>query len=283
MRTCLDLAERQYDLVLCPLLFSFAYRKSCTDLWSYLSREHLVLDHLMIDSGAPTVRSQGIYIDRDEYGQFIQWVQENPLVNQVTPVSLDVIPRDRSETEKCAQASLENFLYLKKCRVNSLPVYHYGEHRKWLDRILEQTNHIGLGGMAKLLQKRQRLEWLDGVWEYLMKQNIKGLKVHGFAQTSPSTMQRYSWYSVDSASAVISAAMGRVYLPKFYCANRCFSLLAGTKMLAGHASLLDGLVKDEINAYLNSIGFNYRDLFDHYKRIAINVRFFMNFVEEIKQ
>ena len=286
MRTCLDLAERQNNLVLCPLLFSFAYRESCSDLWSYLDQDDLILDSFMVDSGAPTVRSQGIYIDLDEYAQVIRWIQDNPLVRQATAVSLDVIPRDRSETEECAEASLENFLYFKEQGISSIPVYHYREQRKWLDKMLENTNHIGLGGMAKFLHKRQRLEWLDGVWEYLMKQNIKGLKVHGFAQTALTTMQRYPWFSVDSASAVMAAAVGRVYLPGVndggYTYTRYFPLSAGTKMSAMHASRLKGTVKEEISAYLKSIGFRYEDLFNHYKRIAINVQFFMNFVKEVK-
>ena len=144
--------------------------------------------------------------------------------------------------------------------------------------------------MAKLLQKRKRLEWLDNTWEYLQRQNITDLRVHGFAQTSVSTMQRYPWWSVDSTSALMSAAMGRVYLPRFssdgYDYTRYFSISAGEKLPTrwrDHADYLCGPVKEEIATYLNSIGFNYRDLFDHYKRIAINVRFFMNFVNEVKQ
>ena len=90
--TCLDLAGRQGNLVLCPLLFSFAYRQSCSDLWSYLDQDNLILDNLMIDSGAPTVHSKGVHIDLEEYGRFIRWVQDNGWVKQVTAVSLDVIP-----------------------------------------------------------------------------------------------------------------------------------------------------------------------------------------------
>lgn len=285
--TCLDLSERQNNLVLCPLLFSFAYRKSCSDLWSYLDQDDLILDSLMIDSGAPTVCSKGIQVDLDEYGQFIQWVQGNPWVKHVNPVSLDVIPRDRSETEKCAQASLANFLHFKDLGIDSLPVYHYGEHRKWLDMMLDHSTYIGLGGMHQSESRRSRHEWLDGVWDYLEKQNIKGLKVHGFAQTALPVMQRYDWCSVDSTSAVMAAAMGRVSLPGLnfdgtYDYSRSFSLPAGKKMSAGHAARLNGAVKEEISLYLNTIGFQYKDVFNHYRRVAINVRLFMGFIKEVK-
>lgn len=281
-KICLDLSERRDNLVLCPLLFSFAYRKSCSDLWSYLSKRDLIVDHFMLDSGAPTVRSKGVYVDLDEYAQVIRWVQDNPWVKQATTVSLDVIPRDRSEREECAAASLRNFLYFKEQGIDSIAVYHYGEKRKWLDKMLAHSSYIGLGGM----QRGSHEEWLDRTWRYLIRQNIKGLKVHGFAQTALTTMQRYDWHSVDSASAVMAAAMGKVYLPGVndggYTYTRYCSLSAGTKMSAVHASRLKGTVKEEISAYLKSIGFRYEDLFNHYKRIAINVRFFMNFIQEVK-
>jgi len=242
----------------------------------------------MIDSGAVSVASKGIHVDLDEYGQFINWVQGNGWVKQVIPVSLDVIPRDRSETEKCAQASLANFLYFKKSGIDSLPVYHYGEHRKWLDKILDHSTYIALGGMHQSESRRSRHEWLDETWEYLIRQNIKGLRVHGFAQTALPVMQRYPWCSVDSTSAVMAACYGKVYLPGLnfdgtYDFTRSFSLPAGKKMSAGHASSLTGPVKEEISLYLNTIGFRYQDMFDHYKRIAINVCLFIGFIKEVKQ
>ena len=82
--------------------------------------------------------------------------------------------------------------------------------------------------------------------------------------------------------------MGKAYLPGLnfdgtYDYTRSFSLPAGKKMSANHAANLNGPMKEEISMYLNNIGFNYRDLFDPYKRIAINVRSFMSFIEEVKQ
>ena len=79
-RICLDLAKRRGRRVFCPLLFSVAYLQSCSDLWEYLDRGDLILDHLMIDSGAVSVASKGIDIDLEKYAYFIHCVRDNPLV-----------------------------------------------------------------------------------------------------------------------------------------------------------------------------------------------------------
>ena len=96
--TCLDLSERQAKLILCPLLFSFAYSNACPDLWNYLDRGDLILDQLMIDSGAPTVWSKGLHINLDDYAQFINWVRDNKRIKNLTCVSLDVLPTRRDES-----------------------------------------------------------------------------------------------------------------------------------------------------------------------------------------
>jgi len=279
-------------VLVCPLLFSFAYPEAITTLRRFLDKADLILDDVMLDSGAPTVWSKGLHIDIDDFARFILWVRDYKRIKTTTCVALDVLPikRDQStveEIDKCAETSLKNFLYFKELEIDSIAVYHFGENRRWLDKILEHTSHIGLGGMHKLQKKSAHREWLDDTWDYLLNQNIKALKVHGFAQTSISVMQRYDWHSVDSTSALMSAAMGRVYLPGFnvdssYSYTKCSTLMAGAKHPPQHAAQLNGLQKDGIEAYLKSIGFKYEDLFDHYQRIAINVQFFMDFVEEMK-
>ena len=60
-----------------------------------------------------------------------------------------------------------------------------------------------------------RHRWLDEVFNYLDKRNVRGLTVHGFAQTAVPTMIRYQWDSVDSTSAAKLAGYGKVMLPRF--------------------------------------------------------------------
>ena len=55
-----------------------------------------------------------------------------------------------------------------------------------------------------------------------------------------------------------------------------YSDVDSIKMLDG---TFGGLIK--INDLVSRL-VEYEDLFDHYKRIAINVQFFMDFVEEVK-
>jgi len=298
MNTCLRLAEEKLkeNLLICPLLFSFAYPVGVENLFKFLNRNGLILDHVMLDSGAPTVWSKGLHIDLDDYSRFILWVRDYKRIKRVTCVSLDVIRAKRDvwnieEMDRCAETSLKNFLYFKTLGIDSIAVYHYGEQRKWLDKILEHTNHVGLGGMHKLQKKSAHREWLDGTWDYLEKQNVKDLKVHGFAQTSISGMQRYPWHSVDSTSALMSAAMGRVYLPGLdadgsYNFSRCNYLAAGDRTFEpDHARWLGRVpeAREKLVRYLHSIGHKWDDLFDPYKRVEMNVKFFRQFVRRLNQ
>jgi hypothetical protein len=244
----------------------------------------------MLDSGAPTEASQGRYLDIDEYAQVIKWTrQKKKLVRQVTAVSLDVIPTETIDPETSAKASFQNFRYFQEQGIESLAVFHHGEEMKWLDRILEHTSDIALGGMKENRSQEDRHSWLDQVFNYLDKRNIRGLTVHGFAQTAVPTMTRYQWDSVDSTSAVKLAGYGKVMLPRF--TSRGYNYRQPVVLYAGdglppryqeHTDHISGTVKEEIRSYLSEIGFTYSDLSDYYKRMGINVQFFTNFLRKVK-
>ena len=68
MNTCLKLAKLEGNVLVCPLLFSFAY-PGFSDLRRYLDQADLVLDHVMLDSGSPSVWSKGLHINLDDYSR----------------------------------------------------------------------------------------------------------------------------------------------------------------------------------------------------------------------
>lgn len=284
MEICLErLSTIKGRVLTCPLLFSFAYPVSLMRLFLYLDRNDLVIHHIMIDSGAFSAWSKGIEIDLEEYAEWVANVATYNRVRSLDCVALDVIPKDKSEREESAKQSFKNYLRMKKLGVDSIPVFHYGETFKWLDKMLEHTNHIGLGGVARLrIDNRQ---WLDKVFRYLDKQNIRGLKVHGFGQTSVPNLQRYSYFSVDSTSALMAAANARVYAPKFIGEGpydfRHHWMLDVNEWPRGNGDD-DQVLCGPVTRYLHSIGFEYEDIFDHYKRIGINVMFFKNLINQIE-
>ena len=93
--------------------------------------------------------------------------------------------------------------------LDPIPIYHYGESRKWLDKILESgCKYIGLGGMGNA-SRRERLAWLDSVFNGLPND----IKLHGFGVSAIGLLFRYPWYSADSTTWLRYAAYGITMIP----------------------------------------------------------------------
>lgn len=148
---------------------------------------------LFLDSGAYSAFNSGAVIDLPE---FIEYVRETQETWDVV-ASLDVIGND--------EASWENYVKMREAKVRCIPVYHYGERESFLEKMVDECDYIGLGGVAQLGVGDPLFDWLD----YSFKRYIcdasgrPKVKVHGFAVTSVTAIQRYPWYSVDSTSWAI--------------------------------------------------------------------------------
>ena len=55
--------------------------------------------------------------------------------------------------------------------------------------------------------------WLDRVFNYILKSNNPKIKTHGLGVTSRQLVMRYPWFSCDSASYSLTAAMRRILTP----------------------------------------------------------------------
>lgn len=263
------------------LLFSFARGQDLVRFLGFLDDESLVIDRVLIDSGAYSVASGAATIDLDRYARFLSDVSTSQLarrtVNTIDCVSLDVIPGDEVEPEDSAQQSFDNYVCLRRVGLEPIPVYHYPESRRWLDRMLERSSYIGLGGVSDGSVERN-WKWFDEVFSYLEKENVKDLRVHGFGLASPPTLARHPWYSADATTAVLTAANGVVLIPGFggrgqydfknyYCRlkvrerNRPF--------------------REQLDQYFGGIGFRYEDIFDYSSRISMNFHFFCGLVRQL--
>lgn len=170
-----------------------------------------------LDSGAFTAWSRGAEIDLDEYCEFIRHNIEYLDVY----ANLDFIPGVKgraatpAEREEAAARSWDNYLYMRDAGLSPLPVYHYGEDPKWLEKMLAYgCDYIALGGSVGISRQLRQL-WFDRVFSnYLTDANGYPLvKVHGFGMTSIPHIFRYPWYSVDSTSWLQVTMNGAVYLP----------------------------------------------------------------------
>jgi hypothetical protein len=156
-----------------------------------------------------------------EYAAFVKRYQKDVDLC----ANLDVLgfgsPRD---AEKVAELSFKNLNILVKLGIKPVPVVHYPESIKWIQRYLDLGyDLIGLGGLAgaKRMQSSVRegstgiQVWVAKVFDFICDtpNRLPKAKIHGFGVTTPRMIFRYSWWSVDSSAWAKRSAYGFIYIP----------------------------------------------------------------------
>lgn len=154
---------------------------------------------VMLDSGAYSAWRKKKEIDIDKYIEFVKTHRDKFEIC----VNLDVIGDGR--------ASYENWMYLRRNGLDTMPVFHVGTDEKWLEKYMRKVDYIGIGAIANLSAER-RFHGLDHVWKKFLYN--WGGKVHGMGLTDTQWLERFPWYSVDSISPVLQAAYGGIYVPR---------------------------------------------------------------------
>jgi hypothetical protein len=202
------------------LLFSYAHAKCFTKALAQMEAEQIDVERVLLDSGAFTVWKTGEEIDVEAYCDFID-MTESLRISEFLPVALDVIPGrmgqtgtlTRDEIEAAARRSHENFMRMLARGIVALPVYHQGEDLKWLDKMLLETDYVGISP-ANDVSYEQRVVWLDEVFKHLSA-NYERVRTHGFGVMAIGIMKRYPWTSVDSAVCTISGGKAaKIFLPR---------------------------------------------------------------------
>lgn len=241
-----------------------------------------------LDSGAYSAWSRGTVIDLDEYCAFIR---HNIELIEVY-ASLDVIPGvpGQNATEKqrdeAAEQSWKNYLYMQREGLDPLPVYHYGENPRYLERMLEYgCPYIGIGGLVGIPGERRRV-WLDRVFDRLTNDEGKPIvQTHGFGMTSIPLIFRYPWYSVDSTTWIKVTAMGGVYLPAVVNGEFVFDQVPEVVSVSSSnprqrqggkgANTMVPSTRAVLDKWLALCGQSYDDVCkDYYHRAVCNVAFF---------
>ena len=173
-----------------------------------MAEDKLLDFRLFADSGAFSAWTKGDEVDLDEYCAFLQY----HIGYLEAYAALDVIPSSThpDDLEKAAERSWWNYQYMLDIGLAPIPIYHYGEQRPWLNRMLDGgCRYIGLGGMGNA-NKEQRIAWLDSVFDYLDGSDVQ---VHGFGVSAINLVFRYPWYSTDSTTWLHSSSTGKVFIP----------------------------------------------------------------------
>lgn len=224
---------------------------------------------LFIDSGAYTAFTKQISLDIDDYIEYINVNGHN--FNIVA--SVDVIPTDKSDAIKCAEASFDNFIYMRHritCPHKLLPTYHQGEPIENLKRIItyEDTfgklDYIAIGALANTLSFDIRKEFISRCFDVIQEFN-PNIKVHAFGMTDLRLLELFPFKSADSSAWLLAAGMGEI-MTKF---GRCAVSLSRPDRIRA-----DSLQGNVLSDYVAQFGFTYRELSEsRLARVKFNVRY----------
>lgn len=262
----------------------YMIKKNCSRLFSYAEKPFYTikryLEHpnkLFIDSGAFSIANKvrrGKNLTIDDYIEFI-----NSNTRPDLYASFDVIPRPlTTETAKnSAEQSLNNYLYMldKLDKPEKLiPVYHYGEDFKYLEKILElKPNYIAFGGRGGISTK-YLYTCLDTFFDILKGSNVK---THAFGITVLNLLEQYPFTSADSTSYQKVATMGGIFLESL---NTTIKISTSTLNDNNHYQYQKEDIKKLINEEIEKYGYNLQDLqTSTNRRIEFNVDYFTRWAE----
>lgn len=262
----------------------YMIKKNCSRLFSYAEKPFYTikryLEHpnkLFIDSGAFSIANKvtrGKNLTIDDYIEFI-----NSNTRPDLYASFDVIPRPlTTETAKnSAEQSLNNYLYMldKLDKPEKLiPVYHYGEDFKYLEKILElKPNYIAFGGRGGISTK-YLYTCLDTFFDILKGSNVK---THAFGITVLNLLEQYPVTSADSTSYQKVATMGGIFVESL---NTTIKISTSTLNDNNHYQYQKEDIKKLINEEIEKYGYNLQDLqTSTNRRIEFNVDYFTRWAE----
>jgi len=241
-----------------------------------------------LDSGAYSAWTKGTVIDLDEYCAFVR-----ANIERIEAYAcLDVIPgkigqpATDQERGRAAEATWQNYLYMRDEGLDPLPVFHYGENWRFLDRMLEYgCDYIGIGGLVAV-PSGQRRYWLDQLFSRICDgEGIPYVKTHGFGMTAVPLIFRYPWHSVDSTTWIKITANGGVYLPQLvkgefvFDQNPTIITVSASNPKASeadkHGDSLPPSHRAILDRWLHFCGKTYQQCKDSYfHRATVNVCFF---------
>jgi len=292
--------EEDAPLVKCRLV-SHAYP---SQIKRWLQMNPTEPGEIILDSGAFSAWNKGDVIDLDAYiKQAHEIIEMSAEANkEVHVVNLDVIPGKKGETKdllnalrdpevkqqnkeiinKAAAEGLKNLKIMLSNGITPIHVFHQGEDWKWLDKMLELTDYIGISPANDMSQTSKKA-WMDSVFDYLYKNGVK-VRTHGFAVTAITSIRDLPWHSCDSTTWRLFAGYGKVIFPHWgfssdtrVISNSNFTIWRVSDRTGGRGYT----ITDEILKQFERDGYTYEDLQSHLGRARINLHFFLRMQNDI--
>lgn len=240
---------------------------------------------LFIDSGAFSVAHAGKTVDIDTY---IKYINDNPDIPIF--VELDVIPfpvLNTTTAKECCEATWQNYLYMKE-RVTSpchlLPLYHFGEPKDALKRILNTEvngklpEYIGIGGrhgVATELQER----YFNEIFAIVQRSDNPNVKIHAFGMTILRVLEQYPFYSADSTTWLQLGINGNI-LTKNY---GIVTVSDRSKFNKDNGNAFPPEAKERLIAEIESNGYTLEEVSTNYKkRLMYNIDVLLDWAKNYK-
>lgn len=230
--------------------------------------------NLFIDSGAFSVAHNGKTVDIDVY---INYINSNPDIPIF--VELDVIPfpvLNVTTAKECCEASWQNYLYMKE-RVTSpcylLPLYHFGEPKDALKRILNTEvngklpEYIGIGGRHGVSTDLQDRYFHD-IFSIIQASDNPKVKVHAFGMTVIKLLEKFPFYSADSTTWLQLGINGNINTQSCGIIN----VSERGKYNKDNANAFPQHLKDKVEEELAKYGYTLEQVSTDYKaRLKFNI------------
>ncbi len=157
-------------------------------------------ENFLLDSGAfsymngakVTLEQMDRYVDR--YAEYIvsRGIRQFIEIDVDNIFGLKQVERWRKKLETAAG---------RQC----IPVWHKGRGVEYWKQMCRQYRYVAVGGLVFHV-RREEYGLIQKLVEYAYN---RGVKVHGLGFTKTRELQKYRFYSVDSASWTVGAALGQ--------------------------------------------------------------------------
>ena len=105
-----------------------------------------------------------------------------------------------------------------------IPTIHGDDGFEWVHRYIDAGHdYLGVSAGARRGSYGAIRPYLDAVFEIA---ESRGVKLHGYAMTSPKVIVQYPWYSVDSATCLKAARCAQIFAPR---PDKGFNRLAASR------------------------------------------------------
>lgn len=213
----------------CDQLFSVYHEKKLIQKVITHKKEHPEYTaKIMVDSGAfshyQNAKKKGIILtDKDIYDytdDYLAFLNEWGWGVDCF-VGVDSVPNPDDVDQSFADKTWANYLYMwerlkPELRHKLIPVFHYGEDWKYLERFLEHVHPDGSKidyiGLAISLEgtKKVRISWGQEAMSIIAKSSNPNVKTHAFGVGVKSVLDHINVYSTDATSWLKRAAYGMI-------------------------------------------------------------------------